>query len=189
MQKPQTQERERKAITQNYPVLRKYLGAVRFDAVIRGFLATATNQGFPAFLAKHSHGHPEWAELAILEEAVMRANEMALPPTAAHNPINLRPSCQLITFNFNTTGLWSSLICDEAPPRAYRLERPCHVLVWRQGERSRMRILGDEEFVRLLDIQKAATAPFHATESDAAYLRGWLDAGLFEPEVAADLAK
>jgi hypothetical protein len=188
MQKYQSQERERMAITQNYLVLRKYLGAIRFEAVIRGFLATATKQGLPAFLANHDNGHQEWAELAILEEAVIRANEARFPLANTDKPINLRASCQLFTFNYNTTGLWSSLICDEVPPRAYRLEQPCHVLVWRQGGRSRMRILGEEEFVRLLHIQKTAPAPFHAAESDAAYLRGWLDAGLFDPEIAASLA-
>jgi hypothetical protein len=88
----------------------------------------------------------------------------------------------------NVTGLWSCLKCDEMPPKPYRLEAPQEILVWRQGESSRFRLLGDEEAMAfdtaaegaplsvVCDTIAAMDGPGTAALRAAGYLRGWVEA-------------
>jgi hypothetical protein len=109
---------------------------------------------------------------------------------AKHLRLEFHPSVSLLNFTQNTVGIWSSLMCDELPPRPFRLDAPQHVLVWRQGDRARMRILGDEEchavetvqahasFERLCDRLTLWEPRDDPRIRASAYVRGWIDSGV-----------
>jgi hypothetical protein len=171
-----------------FPILGRYLGDIRFNAAVQGFLLEAASRkvkssatSFPDFLRASFKTWPEIGELARLEQGFKRAGEIhadhsfALPASALtdarQSRLRLHPSVQLLVFNQNTTSLWSCLVCGEVPPRPYHLDQPQYVIIWRHDRMPRFRILGDDEARDLAAFQKRPSR-------QSPYFLGWVKAGL-----------
>jgi hypothetical protein len=160
-------------LANDHEKLRCYMGAAKFSAMARDYVATHPSdqpnarwyaRHLPEFLATTLpyRKAPELSELAMLERALNDAFDApeaphktfgdlaAVPPDAiAQAQIVIHPSVRTIAVQTNVTSLWSSIRCGEAPPHPYRLDEPQEVLVWRQGASSRFRLLGQEEAMAL----------------------------------------
>jgi hypothetical protein len=189
-------------LTSDYGVLRRYLGELKFKHLINEYISTqhdkVSNERWlsdhlPDFIAAYETfmHFPEIAELALLERAQNRAFNAidaltlaklsTIPPPA--KKLKTHPSVSLLTFSQNTTSIWSALICDEQPPRPHSLDAPQHVIVWRQGNTTRFRILGEDEALALGRVSLGISSKALNSES---YLLGWLEAELIlAPAVAA----
>jgi len=198
-------------IKADHPKLRSYMGEVTFrDAAqkyVRAHPSDRRNarwfaRHMPEFLAaspRHRH-FPELAELSSLERALNDAFDAADCAHAtladlgrvdagafAHAMFDIHPSVRRLKVTTNVTGLWSSLTCEEPPPKPYRLDAPQEIIVWRQGNAARFRLLGPEEAMAF--DAASAGAPFgvicemlavmgpvdSAAISAATYLRGWIE--------------
>jgi hypothetical protein len=153
----------------DFGMLRKYLGAVAFEAMARAYIAAYPSdqpnarwfsRHLPEFLTGYSPfaNKPEVAELAALENACNDAFDApdlasctmqdlaALDPSRfAEIQFSIHPSVRRLAVTTNVTSLWSALKCDEPPPAAHEIEETRTVLVWRQNFAPRFRILGAEE--------------------------------------------
>ncbi len=199
-------------LANDYSVLRRYMGEIRFNALamecIAGVgpgLSNVRSQcaNLPELIAAGGKSRAELAELAMLERAMTaafsshdagvlsrRQFEQLAADAVRQLRLELHPSVWLLSFTQNTLGIWSSLMCDEPPPRPFRLDAPQHVLVWRQGERARMRMLGEEEcfaveivkagasFEKLSDTLAKYDSGDHPQANTLTYVRGWLDSGV-----------
>jgi hypothetical protein len=199
-------------LANDYEKLRAYVGEVRFNTMAAQYITAHPSrhsnarwfgQGLPAWLKSSGHFalHPECTELAELELALATAFDSidlpvlgievlgTLPPEKiASTAFSFHPSLQTRSFRQNTVSLWSALQCEEEPPRPYTQDEAQTVMVWRQGNQARFRILGDEEAMALANAREGV--PFGALcemmafshgADDAAlraatYLRGWFEA-------------
>lgn len=192
--------------------LRCYMGETAFAAMARAYVAcqpsTRPNarwyaRHLPEFLARSLPyaRMPELAELAGLDGALNDAFDAPQAPVAtcadlaalgsaalSAAALDIHPSVRRLRVTTNVTGLWSCLKCDEMPPKPYRLEAPQEILLWRQGESSRFRLLGDEEAMAfdtaaegaplsiVCETIAAMDGPGTAALRAAGYLRGWVEA-------------
>jgi Putative DNA-binding domain len=199
-------------LASDYEKLRTYVGEVRFNAMAAGYIAAHPSrhanarwfgQCLPAWLKSSGHfaQHPECTELAELELALATAFDSIDLPVLGIETLNtlpsdqiantafaFHPSLQTLSFMQNTISLWSALQCEEEPPRPYTQDEAQIVMVWRQGNQSRFRILGDEEAMALAQAREGV--PFRAlcemvafgneaadgAARAATYLRGWFEA-------------
>lgn len=199
-------------LANDYEKLREYVGEVRFNAMAEQYIEAQPSrhsnarwfgQGLPTWLkiSDHFAQHPECTELAELELALATAFDSVdlpclgietlskLPPEQITNTaFAFHPSLQTLGFRQNTVSLWSALQCEEQPPRPYTQDEIQVVMVWRQGNQSRFRILGDEEGMALANAREGV--PFgalcemmafsHGADDvalrAATYLRGWFEA-------------
>ncbi len=199
-------------LANDYEKLRSYMGEVRFnemaEAYIRENPSHASNarwfgQNLPAWLKQSGRlsQHPECTELAELELSLGTAFDAidvpslgiealaSIPPEQiATTAFAFHPSLQTLAQRQNTASLWSALQCGETPPRPYVQDEPQTVMIWRQGNQSRFRILGAEEHMVLAQAREGV--PFgalcemmafsHGADDvplrAATYLRGWLEA-------------
>jgi hypothetical protein len=192
--------------------LRCYMGESAFNAMTKVYIARHPSgqpnpcwhmRHLPEFLAgnlPYSRA-PELAELARLGRALNEAFDAADAPVvrfvdlAALAPENfgtavfdIHPSTRRLRVTTNVTGLWSSLKCDEAPPKPCRLAAPQEILVWRQDGSPRFRLLGNEEavaidaaaegapFAVICEKIAAMDDPGSAALRATGYLRGWIEA-------------
>ncbi len=194
--------------------LQSYVGATAFEAIGQRYAAAFPqldpglrwfSRNLHIFLSETApySERPELAELAQLEMALHAAFEapdvpvMTLADLANYeanglhdHTLDMHPSAQRLSFNFNTTSLWSALQCGELPSRPKMLESPQQLIVWRQGNQPRFRMIGEDEAIA---IDLALTSvPFSrvvgalaefgqgAGGGDGAvtYLRGWVSAEL-----------
>jgi hypothetical protein len=198
-----------RSLSHDYNILRRYLGEVRFNAITKACGRTSASLSvhagedvatFPALLAEAQRGAPELCELASLEKATIDA--FNAPDAAVLTRSNFErfgeqhrdalrftfhPSLNLLTLRFNVTSIWSALKCEEEPPRPFVLLSPQRVLVWRQNDQPRMRLLGEDEFVAISTFAKdeslgAVRAVLTARDSLedpparlSAYVCAWLD--------------
>jgi hypothetical protein len=177
------QRNDQSAIASEYPVLFRYLGEVRFASCLRECVLQQSKpeptwkqlaEELPERLSKSVTMAPEIAELACTERAMRRAFEAGEPKPNTRT--RLHPSVSLLSFKHNSASLWSALMCDEPPPRPYRLEKPQHVLVWRHNAAPRMRLLGDEEYLCMISLTpRQNNAPTQELQATAFYVAGWLD--------------
>ena len=186
----------------DYPKLRCYAGVTAFAAMVRGL--AQRHPGRPArWYATHfprSIARSELAELAGLELALGEAEHApdhpsvtfadltAAIPRLGQASFEIHPSARLVTVTTNVAGVWASLRCDQPPPLFYRLDQPQDILVWRQGQNARFRLLGDEESQALKEARAGANfdgiVAFLADHDDPPsararamiYLRGWIEA-------------
>jgi hypothetical protein len=176
------------AIANEYPILQRYLGELRFAACLQGSMTQSLSwrrlvDELPEQLSQSARTTPEIAELARLERAMRKAFEAsdALPD----NCHMLHASVSLLTFAHNTASLWSALICGELPPRPYRLEVPQHLIIWRHKGNPRMRLLGEEEYHCMVALQpgrnQGPTTDF--------YIAGWLESNVVGGAAAAPAEK
>ncbi len=144
--------------------------------------------------------NPEILELADLELALNFALnapdekllspaefEKLKPPGREQIIFDFVSSAQILLFRQNTTSIWSALKCDERPPKPHLLDEPQSLLVWRQGDAPRFRLLGrDEALLFELFAQRAnLKSAFQQMQSETvtpddllSYLRGWVEAEL-----------
>jgi Putative DNA-binding domain len=208
----------------DFKVLCHYLGDIAFASMVRDYViafpSQFTNQRWyckelPKFLKSYPpfFRHREILELAILSTALNDAAEAPANHSLTitdfakldfEKPLpfkfTLHPSALRLAFTQNTTSIWSALICDEQPPKPHSLDFPQQILVWRQGNTARFRILGEEEVSVLAGLQQgksyktvskiaakmegATTAPARVQN----YFRGWVEAELVVWPSPNDLA-
>jgi hypothetical protein len=187
-------------LANDYPRLRLYMGETAFNTMARHCLvATATPKVWllsghlPDFLdlTKPFFRSPELSDLARLEKAFHAALNAPyagimtqVPPHRFH--IVLHPSVQRLQLRTNAASIWAALTAGELPPPPQRLDGPQELLVWRQGEASRFRMLGGEEAAAL-----DAAARDEAIEVDQwseSFLRGWLEAEIISAVRSDDIA-
>lgn len=188
------------------------MGESAFDAMTKVYIARYPSaqpntrwhaRHLPEFLADSQPyaRTPELAELARLGRALNEAFDAVDAPAvsfadlAALAPQNfgkavfdIHPSTRRLRVTTNVTGLWSSLKCDEMPPRPRRLAVPQEILVWRQDGSPRFRLLGNEEamaidaaaeggpFAVICEKIAAMDDPANAGLRATGYLRGWIEA-------------
>lgn len=186
--------------------LRRYMGETAFAALARAYSVrnlSGRPDRLPEFLAAAAPyaRHRELTELAFLERALNEACEAVDAPAAGFDDLaalgpeeleravfDLHPSARRFKATTNVTSLWSCLKCDEMPPKPCRLAAPQEILVWRQNEAARFRLLGDEEakafdaaanaipFAAICGIIAAIDDPATVAPRALAYLRGWIEA-------------
>jgi hypothetical protein len=156
-------------VADDYPLLRRYLGDLKFKELLHDYVLSPTaarksvrrlSRHLPDFLKSYSAFDrcPEIQELSDLECAcnlafeAIEAPKLTISALEEKKSVNFsglalapHPSVSSLTFTQNTTSIWSALKCDEQPPKPHHLDEIQHVLVWRQGKASRFRILGQEE--------------------------------------------
>lgn len=124
---------------------------------------------------------PEIQEMATLELALKVAFESPemtslsskdLDTLGSAQRLHFHPSVQYLRFFQNTTSLWSALVCEQVPPRPHALDCVQHLIVWRQGNGARFRIVGAEEAHAFKNATTALAQP---------YLRSWVEAQLVLP--------
>ena len=199
-------------IANDHPLLQRYMGDTQFNAATRSYVAKHPSDApnarwfsrhFPKFLRTtlpYSR-KPELAELASLERALNDAFDapdlphIAMSDLAAIDParfsnaiLDIHPSAKRLKAMTNVTSLWSSLKCEEPPPRPINLDAPQELLVWRQSLSSRFRMLGGEEamafdaaakqmpFGVICEMIAMTDEAGTAGRRAAAYLRGWIEA-------------
>jgi hypothetical protein len=143
---------------------REWIGGEAFeDAMIRhiqrvppsSWTLDAYGRDFPDTLRRIYPDDPEVAELAWLElalaEAFVGADAVALAPAdAAHvdwdnAALHFTPTLDLRAVATNAHALWSALAGGEVPPAAAGLADAATLLVWRQEQVSRFRLIDMRE--------------------------------------------
>jgi hypothetical protein len=188
-----------------------YLGDIAFNKLTRDYISSypqipidpaAVKKNLLQYLGAQSvvQRSPEILELAKLELALnfaLNAPDEKLMDVLTFEklPLQMREqtvfnfvaSSQILLFKQNTTSIWSALKCEERPPKPHLLDEPQNLLVWRQGDAPRFRLLGhDEAFLfRLiaqgLDLHSAFSQIKKRSvtlEETLNYLRGWIVAEL-----------
>lgn len=199
-------------LAHDYPKLKTYLGESRFRELALAYISAHPSETpnarwfankLPEFLGVSAltRRKPEITELALLERALndaFDAPDAAIvtiadlakldPESVASMSFVLSPSIRRFTVDTNVTSLWASLKCDEAPPAPFALAAPQDILVWRQGGKSRFRMLGGEEamaisvaqegtpFSAICEMIAAMEDADNAAVRAATYLRGWIEA-------------
>lgn len=165
-------------LADDYPRLRLYMGETAFNTLARHCLAAAEapkvrllSRHLPDFLdvTRPFARSPELSDLARLERAFHAALNA---PEAGITSQLLHPSVQRLQLRTNAASIWAALTAGELPPPAQGLDAPQELLVWRQGDAARFRMLGREEAAAL----DAAARGEAITQSSESFLRGWLEA-------------
>jgi hypothetical protein len=188
-----------------------YLGDITFNKLTRDYMRSYPELPIdPAAVKKNLFKYigaqplvqrnPEILELADLElalnfalnapdERLLSVQEFDRLPTANREAVffNVVSSAQILIFKQNTTSIWSAMKCEERPPKPHLLDEPQNLLVWRQGDAPRFRLLGsDEAFLFALISQKtnlrSALLQMNSETANAEellnYVRGWVEAEL-----------
>jgi Putative DNA-binding domain len=181
-----------------YPILRAYLGEVAFTNLTLAMIvnqptetpnARVISQQLPVFLTteKTFKHRLEINELAALELALNTAFS-APEADPIKNEIVIHPSVQRLSLTQNTLSIWSALKCECLPPKPHLLDAPQTVIVWRQGQSARSRILGNEEAsafdqaTKHLSFQNMCAntlwedGALEPPQRCASYLEGWKEA-------------
>jgi Putative DNA-binding domain len=166
----------------DHEILRAYLGDVKFQKLTTAFIgANPSRKKSERWYADHlvefiksyepfSHS-PEILELAKLERAMSLA--FNAPDSIKKSKMSLNPSVSRLIFNHNTTSIWAALKCETRPPRPHALDHPQTVIVWRQRDTARFRLLGNEESAALDRVTKPLSLKSKSIEP---YLRDWITA-------------
>jgi hypothetical protein len=155
------------------PLLRAYLGDVKFTKLARAYMIAHPSRTpnarwyarhLPEFLrsSRLFPGHPEIAEIAALESAlndafdspeaaVVTMADLARRDMAAIGAVALAisPTVRRLRVTTNVTGIWASLRAGERPPHPINLDGGQELCIWRQGTSARFRLMGDEEAMAL----------------------------------------
>lgn len=210
--------RHKEFLANDYEILRQYIGESRFGMMAKAYLEATPSRHpnarwfshkLPEFLLQNMPFKTtlEVGELAMLERALADAfdapdhdhksfDDMAnIPPDEIHLlTMKFHPSLRILKFSQNTTSIWSALKCEEVPPRPHVLDQQQHIMVWRQANNSRFRILGDEEAMAIDSARQGVSfgvicEMIAMSDNDdtvamraATYLRGW-----FEAEILSSL--
>jgi hypothetical protein len=161
--------------------------------------------GLPDFLKSSEpySDHPVLSDLAVLEKALNDAFDAddapvvgvadlagVAPEAWADLKFQPHPGAFRLDTATNASTIWLALKNNETPPDAVTLEQPCRLLVWRQDVTPMFRELGVEEammwdeatsgipFGVLCSMLATYDDPDGAAARGAAYLHGWITAGL-----------
>ncbi len=214
MSKPARGTKAEAFLANDHELLRRYLGESQFGEMAQCYIAAHPSEHpnarwYSTHLAeflrtyKPFAHHSEIQELAALELALNSAFDApeaaaltfteltALDPKVFSSMIlGIHPSAARLTFRQNTTSIWSALKCDAQPPKPHMLDHDQALLIWRQGNSSRFRILGDEEamafdsckngasFSTICEMMAFLDSPETAAMRATGYLRGWIEAQL-----------
>ena len=162
------------ALREDYPKLRKLLGAGSFDQLARTYVAHFPSQHpnirwfgqqLPALLRAQPpyRDKPVLAEMAAFELALRNAFDAAdakvlpldavaaIPPQAwpTLRP-TLHPSVQRLDLAWNAVAIWQALNRGQSPIAPQRMETPIPWVVWRKGLNPNFRSLDAGE-ARALD--------------------------------------
>jgi hypothetical protein len=188
-----------------------YLGDITFNKLTRDYLRSYPELPIdPAAVKKNLlkyieaqplvQRNPEILELADLELALnfalnapdeklldVQAFEKLASPKSEQIIFNFVSSAQILLFKQNTTSIWSAMKCEERPPKPHLLDEPQNLLVWRQGDAPRFRLLGRDEaclfelFAKKQTMRSAILQMEHQTVNIGDilnYVRGWVEAEL-----------
>ena len=188
-----------------------YLGDITFNRLTRDYMRSYPDLPIdPAAVKKNLlkyiggqtlvQRNPEILELADLElalnfalnapdEKLLSVQEFDNLPSAKRETVvfNVVSSYQLLLFKQNTTSIWSAMKCEERPPKPHLLDEPQNLLVWRQRDAPRFRLLGRDEaclfalISKKMSLRRASVrmnADAANTEELLNYLRGWVEAEL-----------
>lgn len=191
--------------------LYSYLGDIAFNKLTREYMQTYPELPIDPTAVKKNllqyiefqplvQRNPEILELADLEIALnfalnapdeklldLSAFEKLVSPRREQIIFNFVSSAQILLFKQNTTSIWSAMKCEERPPKPHLLDEPQNLLVWRQRDAPRFRLLGrDEAFLFELFTQRVNLQnSFLQMENQTAnpeyllhYVRGWVEAEL-----------
>jgi hypothetical protein len=203
--------RQIEALAQYFNILSRYMGDVAFEKLAASAIgedATALpslRKDCESMLRQlqndfSSQFLPELRELAHLQTAMYKAFEASEQPTLTIGHISpmsdqqinqlhfvVHSSVQLLQFNQNTSSLWAALTCGESPPKPHRLDEPQHIVVWRQLDVARYRILGSAEAAALRVLKlghklAAVQSLLNTLEGEGRcarnYFEGWVAAGM-----------
>jgi hypothetical protein len=156
-------------IGNDHELLRSYIGAERFDAVARAYIAGCPSSQpnarwfahrLPEFLsatAPYSR-EPVLGELAALERAlndafdgadapVLSMADLAAIPAEAWAQLSFvcHPTATRLNARTNVGPIWIALKAGDTPPACTRLDETVPLLVWRQDTTSMFRELTAEE--------------------------------------------
>jgi hypothetical protein len=188
-----------------------YMGDIAFNKLISDYLRSRPELPIDPAAVKSNlrryievqpvvQRNPEILELADLELALnfalnapdeklinVAAFDLLASPRREQIIFNFVSSAQILLFKQNTTSIWSALKCEERPPKPHLLDEPQNLLVWRQGDAPRFRLLGrDEAFLFKLFAQRVNLPSAlrqmqnqSATKEDLLnYMRCWVEAEL-----------
>lgn len=123
----------------------------------------AYGHDFPATLARLHTQDPEIAEIASIELGLEELFVAADSPVIALEKLdNIDWDRAVLTFALSTRflelrtnafAIWSALVDEKEPPVSRNLDAPQFVLLWRQGEKCRMRPIDDAECQALRDLR------------------------------------
>ena len=212
-------------LAHDYPLLKTYLGEDQFEQLAKAYILAMPSKHpnarwyssqLPQFLATSEifDDLPECIELAELEFAltmafdaadapVMTIAELAKikPEDAGELQLRLQPSAMILAFRQNTTSIWSALKADMEPPRAHNLDNPQSVLVFRQDNAARFRLLGEEEATAIINVRYGMSfavlcetmafqnAGENVPQRAAMFLRGWVESQILQSASSAGLTK
>lgn len=210
-------------LANDFPILKAYIGDDQFNEMARLYITAKPSKNpnarwysddLPKFLRTNEMfaDDTECIELAMLEHSLAKAFDAAdvqpmtladlatIPPDQAGElQLRLLPSTTVLTFHQNTTNIWSTLKADMEPPHPHKFDRPQNILVFRQDQASRFRLLGEEEAMALEWIRNgmrfAVLCEMMAFQNDdgevpqraAMFLRIWIESQLLMA-VSADTA-
>lgn len=154
--------------------------------------------------------HPSLADLARMEWALGTAFDAADAPVLAVSDLLTlspeawpslgfvaHPTLRLVPLAWTVEPLWSALSVDENAETDAPEPAAHHLLVWRGEDRTHWRsveafeatmllaCIGGAPFAEMCELA-AATAGERAAAESAAYLRTWIEAGLFTGIAGAD---
>ena len=200
----------------DYEQTHAYLGDEEFEALCRSYIAANTSHttnarwfgsNLPNYLAQTEpyNTHKEIVELASLEKALndafdgpdaepLTTDDLAGIPPENWPDLVLQPhtTAARLRFSTNAADIWLALKDEEEPPEAKGLDETQQLLVWRQDETPRFRVLGYEEAMMWDEAVKGVRfgglcemVATHGGEDGAdlraaTYLQTWLAAGLLK---------
>ncbi len=148
----------------SFAITRQWIGGEAFhDAMVHhvervppsSWTLDAYPRDFPATLALRYPDDPDVTELAELELALAEAfvgqdAEVIAAEQLAHTDWNeavfrFSPTLDMLRSTTNAPAIWTALVNESMPPAAEYLSAPAALLVWRQDEVSRFRVLGTSE--------------------------------------------
>lgn len=195
----------------NFAFTRNWIGEEAFEAAMirhirrvppSSWTLDAYARDFPDTLAALYPDDPEIFELAWLElgltDAFVGADADSLSPTDARNvdwgtaTLHFVPALNLRAVRSNAADLWLAMAAGEEPPTAALLDERHAVIIWRQDQVSRFRLIDEREEQALLLARSGlrfADLCHHFVEQfgeetgiqlSGGYLGKWLATGLLE---------
>jgi hypothetical protein len=163
----------------DYPVLKKIVGAKRFEKLARTYVNAYPSHSFSIrifgryfseFLANQKTAVPAHAEMATLEWAISQAidapdgphltfSELAKIPAESWIDMcfKLHPSVSALPCFYNVTSVWRAVNQNQQKPRWHYKKKPQYCLVWRYQQRPYFIELSNAEYAFYKAVQKGKT--------------------------------
>ncbi len=199
-------------LEQAFPALLKLAGEDAFHEIAQSYIEVAPSthrnaryyaRGLPPHMRKCGSFAADWCEMAEFEQALEDAfdaenthqvttQELAEAALrgAENLHIKLAASVKLLNFYHNITAQWWALTANEEPPECEEFTMAKPLLVFRMGEQSRYRLLGNAEymllgsaqqnlsFAQMVEMLAFQSGPETAASEAAGYLQNWISTGM-----------